>query len=412
MKKQVAIVLGGTVPHEELIRLLRERGYYSILVDYRENLPAGIVADKHIRESTLDYDKVLVIAKTYSASLVISACVDQANIIACKVSEDLGLKPPYSSKVAMEIGDKITMKEGMKADGIPTADFEVTSDPDHSTNLRYPVIVKPNDSNSSNKVKRANNEKEIRRYLREAIEYSRSKKAIIEEYITGREISAYFFVTDHRARLLLTSEKVNLSDDSTKAIKNHVAVIPADLTSECLDQLVQIGQSIADRYRFRNMPMFIQAIVSEDGINVIEFAPRMGGGACFETIRIFTGIDLIEKTIDSWEGTAVNLPEISPGSDKLAVCHIYAKSGVYGKTIGEEKLLNREDIILMHYDRMSGEKVDAGRAGSSRICYFVIRGKSIFDIKETIRTIYNELDVLDESGESILDRSLVGSYLK
>ena len=54
MNKKTAIVLGGTSPHIALIQKLKDRGYYTILVDYLNNPPAKKVADMHIKESTLD----------------------------------------------------------------------------------------------------------------------------------------------------------------------------------------------------------------------------------------------------------------------------------------------------------------------------------------------------------------------
>ena len=69
--KEIAIVLGGTVPHCELIRQLQTRGYYVILIDYLPNPPAKLVADEHIQESTLDKDAVLKVAVQRNASLVI-----------------------------------------------------------------------------------------------------------------------------------------------------------------------------------------------------------------------------------------------------------------------------------------------------------------------------------------------------
>lgn len=78
INRPVAIVLGGTVPHKELIEQLKKRGYFTILVDYLQNPPAKAVADIHIQESTLDKEKVLEIAKEYHASLTICGCVDQA----------------------------------------------------------------------------------------------------------------------------------------------------------------------------------------------------------------------------------------------------------------------------------------------------------------------------------------------
>ena len=42
MNKPIALILGGTVPHSELIKQLKERGYYTILIDYLLNPPANL----------------------------------------------------------------------------------------------------------------------------------------------------------------------------------------------------------------------------------------------------------------------------------------------------------------------------------------------------------------------------------
>lgn len=88
--KPVALVLAGTFPHRELIRNLRARGYYVVLVDYLPEPPAKDCADEHVQESTLDQNVVLRIARERNAKLVISTCVDQANLVACFVSEKMG----------------------------------------------------------------------------------------------------------------------------------------------------------------------------------------------------------------------------------------------------------------------------------------------------------------------------------
>ena len=101
--EKVALVLGGTVPHMELILQLKNRGYYTILIDYLENPPA---ADEHIVESTLDKEKVLEIAVERKVELVISGCVDQANISACYAMEKLGKYVPYSYEIARKVTNK------------------------------------------------------------------------------------------------------------------------------------------------------------------------------------------------------------------------------------------------------------------------------------------------------------------
>lgn len=119
--KSTALVLGGTAAHIALLNELKARNYYTILVDYYSNPVAKPYADLHIQESTLDADKVVEIAQQHQADLVISACVDQANVIASYAMEKLGKTPPYSYEIAQRISNKGDMKKVMLEQGIPTA---------------------------------------------------------------------------------------------------------------------------------------------------------------------------------------------------------------------------------------------------------------------------------------------------
>src|SRR5690606_10752836 len=98
-----------------LLHLLRQRGWRTVLVDYLENPPARPHADLHVRESTLDPETVLRVAREQGAGLVIATCVDQANVVACQVSEALDLPHPYSHATASMIANKGQMKERVVA---------------------------------------------------------------------------------------------------------------------------------------------------------------------------------------------------------------------------------------------------------------------------------------------------------
>lgn len=123
MKK--ALILGGTAAHKELIEQLKKRGYHTVLIDYFDNPPAKEVADEHVKISTLDKEAVLEYARNVGANLVISTSVDQANAICCYVNEKLGLPSPYCYETALDMTDKTRMKQIMKENGIPTAEYIV-----------------------------------------------------------------------------------------------------------------------------------------------------------------------------------------------------------------------------------------------------------------------------------------------
>ena len=204
-----AIVLGGTSPHIDLINKLKARGYYVILVDYLDNSPGIAYADEHIKESTLDNEKVLQIAKEANAKLVISTCIDQANSVCCYVAEKLDLPKPYTYETSLNVTDKGLMKQIMAENNIPTSSFIVVRGENEINwnKVSFPAVVKPVDCNSSKGVHRVDNKEETLKYVREALEFSRTHCAIIEGYNEGNEIQVDCFAGTKGAKVLLTRQK-------------------------------------------------------------------------------------------------------------------------------------------------------------------------------------------------------------
>lgn len=408
MGKPVALVLGGTVPHCELIRQLQQRGYYAILIDYLDNPPAKYVADLHIQESTLDKEKVLEIARERNASLVICACVDQANITACYVMEQLGLQPPYSYSTAQAITNKGVMKQVMMEKKIPTSQYIYVDSPETvpDVELRYPVMVKPADSNSANGVKKAQNKAEMERYLKDAVRISRNGRAIIEEYVSGREISAYCFIKDKKAKLLMTAERISTFDGEDQVIKCYSSYAAAKISETATQNAEKIATQIAQAFELDNTPLFFQGIVIGDEIFVIEFAPRIGGGVCFHTIKGNTGFDVIAASIDSWLGIPVDLSSWHKPEQIYVVNTVYGRDGQFSHVTGSEKLLSDKVIDGFYLIKNRSDRLDNTRASSSRVAFFIVNGKDDAEVREKIRTAYRSLDVLELSGDSIIRREL------
>ena len=150
------VVLAGGSDQIALINELKSRGHEVILVDYFDNPPAKPYADKHIVASTLDVEAVKQIAYDENASLVCTACTDQALLTVANVSEQLNLPCYISYKTALNVTNKSYMKEVMLKYGIPTAKYVILDSVDLEVikDFQLPVVVKPVDCNSSKGVKR------------------------------------------------------------------------------------------------------------------------------------------------------------------------------------------------------------------------------------------------------------------
>lgn len=408
MNKPVAIVLGGTNPHKALIENLKDRGYYTILIDYFENPPAKEVADKHIKESTLDQEIVLGIAKEEKASLVISTCIDQANVTACYVGEKLGLPIPYSYDIAKEISDKGIMKQVMKENNIPSSNYiSLREDQVYSVeHLKYPLVVKPTDSNGSKGVRRVENKTELDNYLNKAFAISRNKKAIIEEFIEGDEIGVDCFIDDSKAHIITMHKKRKPKINNDSVIFSIGSISPPNISNEVLNKIQEIANQIAEIFILKNTPLLIQLIVNKYDIKVVEFAPRIGGGLNFYKIKLFSGFDMLDAAIDSFLNVSV-VPQYSKPNCFYSENHIYTESGIFGKIVGFRELIEDKTIIAFYPNKTKGMQILPGKASKDRAASFIVKANTVDEIKEKINIALSRIKVFDINGNEL---SFIDNY--
>ena len=404
----VAIVLGGTVPHCYLIQLLKKRGFHIVLIDYTPNPPAKAFADEHVQESTLDKDTVLQVAREKNAALVISTNVDQANVTCCFVAERLGLPHPYSYETALNVTDKKRMKQIMWDHDIPTSRYVVVKDLNglQGVQLHYPLIVKPADSNSAKGVKRVESEDELRKYLPEALVFSRNGFAIVEEFKEGKEISAYGVVVNGQAKLIMHQERISVYDGVDRVIKCYSSLAPSRISEHAAAKAEMILAQIAQAFGLDNTPLFFQGIVQGDEISVIEFAPRVGGGISFRTIMDGTGFDMVSAGLDSFLRIPIKTDDWRPMNQFYAVNQIYGENGVYDHSEGVERLLQEGIVKTISFYKSKGDVLDTSRASSSRIGVMVVSGSTQGELRQKIATAFSTLDSFDINGNSIIRRDL------
>lgn len=406
-EKPVAIVLGGTNPHIELIHQLKNRGYYVILIDYLENPPAKKHADQHIQESTMDQEAVLRVAKEYGAALVISACVDQANITACYVAEQMGLTKPYSYETAASITNKGYMKKVMMQRGIPTTKYLYMEDGSlpRDFDLRFPLMVKPADSCAASGVKKARNEQELQEFFEEAREVSRSGRTVVEEVALGTEVSAYCFIKDYEAHIIMISERVSVIEGEQQVLKCYATVTPPGITETAVQKIKAAADEIAKGFDLNNTPLHVQAICEGDDINIIEFAPRVGGGISYETIRENTGFDIISATIDSYLEKPVSLA-YRPLSQYCSVNLIYGIPSTFDHLDGAEVLIAEGVVDSMHYHKTKGMRISDNKASGGRIAAFVVHADTKQHMCERIAYAMEHLQAYDPEGKPIMRKDL------
>ncbi len=405
MKGISAIVLGGTLPHCDLVLNLKDRGYRVVLVDYNDNPPAKRFSDSHIKESTLDLEKVCEIAIQENAALVISTCVDQANLIACLVGEKLGLPIPYSSELAKVVTDKVAMKSLMLKQGISTSafvEFECIQEL-RDINLKWPLIVKPVDSNSSKGVRRVENRSELNQFASEALSLSRSGMAIVEEFVEGVEIGIDCIVYNGVAQVLMVKERRKIHAIEEQQI--YGCIWPKELDAIKQSKYQSIAQKITNALGLKSSPLMIQAIESANDIAVIEFAARIGGGESFRLIQKSVGVNVIDLAIDTFLGKRLNV-KIQEPIQFYAENFIYAKPCKFGMLAGYTDLLENGIIEYIDSNKEPGTVIGSALTSNNRVGVFAVRGANRDVVMKKVAQALKQLEVIDDEGRNQLRKDI------
>jgi len=405
--KPVAIVLGGTATHIELVMNLKNRGYYVLLIDYLDSPPALKFCDHHIQESTLEKDRVLAIAKEFQAELVVSTSVDQANATAAYVSEFLSLPSFYSHQTAITVSDKIKMKHFLKANNIPSAGFFTLEKEEeiHNRGLNYPLVVKPVDTTGSKGVFKIEGDEDFLIRIEESKSYSKSGCLLVEEFIEGEEIQCDFFVIDGIPHFLMDRKKLKPIITENKVLQSVGSVIPSGSFNNVIDQVKTIATNIASSLNIKATPLFIQCIVKNEKVYVLEFALRIGGGLSAALLSLVNGFDFVNASINALLGKEIDI-KYKELNRMYSTLLIYASEGVFEMVTGLEKVdthrLAEKTFVL----KAVGNKTSSKLMSSDRIVSFVISGSNLKEINHKKEKILNLIDVLDNNGKSIMVREV------
>ncbi|WP_195268821.1 ATP-grasp domain-containing protein [Eubacterium sp. 1001713B170207_170306_E7] len=401
-----AIILAGGYDQIALIQELKKRGFETILIDYYENPPAKNFADNHYQVSTLDIEEIKKIAVKENVDLVTTACTDQALLSIAKVSEELVLPCYISYEKALNVTNKKYMKNVMNKSDIPTAKHRVVSDVKgiDLSEFKFPIVVKPTDCNSSKGVQKSFDAEEGLQRIKEAIDLSRSKTAIIEEYIEGFEISLDAFISDGKAEILLItrSEKIKNSNGFTIVQSRF----PVDLDHEIIKKIGLVVQSICECFALPDGPLLVQMIVSGQDVFIIEFSARMGGGTKYKLIETLTGFNIMSSYVDLITGIT---PKIKV-SKKYSFAHLnycYVEEGIFNNLYNFKELKEKGIINDYFKYKSEGTLIDKAKTSSDRVAGYLITADTIEELNTKEKLANKNVGILTNTGKDIMIHDLI-----
>lgn len=295
--KNLAII-GASYLQLPLIQKAKEMGYITHVFAWAANDVGEREADYFYPISIVDKEKICEKCREINIIGICSIASDLAVITVNYVAKKLHL-PGNSWSSTIKSTNKYKMRQAFLEGGDPSPKCVLVKDAKKIPNLsdfKYPLIVKPTDRSGSRGITKIESSKELHNAILNAIEESFEKKALIEEYVEGREYSVEAISYNGIHTVLAITLK--FTTGSPHFIEQgHLQ--PAPLDEETYGRVCKIVKHALNTLEIENGASHSEIKIDDNGnIKIIEIGARMGGDCIGSDLVIHsTGIDYVKNVI-------------------------------------------------------------------------------------------------------------------
>lgn len=361
--------------------------------------------------SAMEFDKLAAFAKEHEVDLTVIGMDDPlvGGIVDVFEAQGLRVFGPRKNAAILE-GSKAFSKDLMKKYNIPTAAYETFTDPykalEYLQTAKMPIVLKADGLALGKGVLICNTLEEAQAGVKEIMEDkkfgSAGNQMVIEEFMTGREVSVLSFVDGDTIRIMTSSQdhKRALDGDQGLNTGGMGTFSPSPFYTKEVDEFCKkyIYQPSVDAMKkegrtFKGI-IFFGLMLTADGPKVLEYNARFGDP---ETQVVLPRMknDIMEVFEACIDGT-LNQIELE-FEDNAAVCVVLASDGYpvkYEKGFkihGLEKFKDADGYYVFHAGTKFDEDGDIVTNGG-RVLGVTAKGK---DLKEARANAYKATEWID-----------------
>lgn len=387
MQKKM-MILGASELQIPAIKKAKELGYQIILVDYNEKAAGFPLADVKLVVSTLDQEEVYRQALIYKPDVVITSTSDGPVRTAAYVNEKLGKQPDLSYEDSLCATIKSYMRDRLKENHIPIPEYYAVRNFGEFKAaveaLKGSRIVKPADNAGSRGVvlldgSESRNEEELRRTYEYSKENSRNGTVMVEEYMTGPEVSVEAMTVDGKTTVLTITDKFITPPPYFVEIAHCE---PSCLNEEIQESVRQITLKAVAAIRLQNGPSHTEIKVTKEGPKIVELAARLGGDfITSKLVPLSTGVDMVGASVLLATGAKADIK--SKWQRGAAIHFIQGKEGIIKSIEINDELYRMKGIEEAVIYKKAGDTANGTKSSNDRLGHIITVGENAKDALET-----------------------------
>ena len=248
--------------------------------------------------------------------------------------------------------------------------------------FHYPIIIKPVDRSGSRGITKLESDIGLKEAIEYAIEQGFEKKALVEEFVSGREFSVEFISYRGEHHFLALTQKFTTGAPHFIE-KGHLE--PANVSNYELENIKEIVKHALDSLNIKNGASHTELKITETGkIFLIEIGSRMGGDFIgSDLVYLSSGIDFVKGVIQIAMGEKPQL-EGKKQKKAAAVRFVFDKEDLdMLNTIRKE---HPEYIVYESVQKIDSEVTDS----SSRHGAYIIKTDTVELLKKYMPQLHEE----------------------
>lgn len=409
MKK--LLFLGVSTDTHDALAYAKSKGIYTIVTDY--NPPEKSIEKQNADDfwciDLMDLDVLEQKCRDEQINGIYAGnnefCLDQTKELARRLN-----LPFYASEEGWKAArDKTLFKQHCISAGLHVPK-RYSLDKDIETKalkeIKYPVIIKPVDSCAAQGVSVCRNEEELRIGYKNALDCSDSGKVIVEDYITGQEITACYCINNGIAQLIYMNKAIPTVINGKKCFFG----ITTNRHEEYEDYEKKTStavQRLFTQLKCKDGCAFLQMIKSEDQYYFFEMGYRLDGLGGWIIAKEIYGIDLIAKLVElalGEDGSRRSFETIKDNKKTGLIYLLGAKTGRIREIKGIEEVKKMEGVrVVLERCQLDDAQINEDSMYQA-VYYITIIGADSLTVAQKLKKINESLYMYDENNSDMLIR--------
>lgn len=325
MQQKKLLVLAAGILQITVIKKAKAMGYYVIAADGDPNARGFLYADKAICANITDEEVMLKIARDEGVDGVIHPCSEVSMNVMGRINDELGLSG-ITREQAIRATNKHLMREAFEKGKAPSPKSILTESAEDAwehlqKDFTTDGILKPSRNSGSRgiaKVTRDMPKEDFEKAYYIALEESRDKSVLIEQFIEGPEFSIEIIVWNGKVNVLTVTDKKTTEAPHFVELGHNQ---PSCRTAEEVETLKAAAVAGVKALGVNNCACHAEAKLMDGKAYLMEIGARLGGDfISTELTHLSTGIDMVAAAVDVALGIE---PDLSVKEEPKGACIRY-----------------------------------------------------------------------------------------